>query len=140
MEFMEQSLDKPDLLAQVTQGLKLEEKHLVYLELMIMEQVADWEIGTGTTTYVLFKVLNHILFFQISILLHKKVVWNKNQVGINLVVWLSLCQMEPRKPLEYLKVVPNAIGLASVPLASKSVTSKCVEAAKSLAMLEKKNR
>lgn len=45
---MEQSLDKPDLLAQVTQGLKLEEKHLVYLELMIMEQVADWEIGTGT--------------------------------------------------------------------------------------------
>ena len=44
---MEQALDKPDLLAQVTQGLKLEEKHLVYLELMIMEQVADWEIGTG---------------------------------------------------------------------------------------------
>ena len=47
MEFMEQSLDKPDLLAQVTQGLKLQEKHLVYLELMIMEQVADWEIGVG---------------------------------------------------------------------------------------------
>ena len=47
MEFMEQTLDKPDLLAQVTQGLKLQEKHLVYLELMIMEQVADWEIGTG---------------------------------------------------------------------------------------------
>merc|ERR1712209_385893 len=47
MEFMEQALDKPDLLAQVTQGLTLEEKHLVYLELMIMEQVADWEIGTG---------------------------------------------------------------------------------------------
>jgi len=44
---MEQTLDKPDLLAQVTQGLKLQEKHLVYLELMIMEQVADWEIGTG---------------------------------------------------------------------------------------------
>ena len=47
MEFMEQALDKPDLLAQVTQGLTLEEKHLVYLELMIMEQVADWEIGVG---------------------------------------------------------------------------------------------
>jgi len=54
MEFMEQTLDKPDLLAQVTQGLKLQEKHLVYLELMIMEQVADWEIGTG---------LRKILFF-----------------------------------------------------------------------------
>ena len=134
MEFMEQSLDKPDLLAQVTQGLKLEEKHLVYLELMIMEQVADWEIGTGTTTNVLFKVLNYILHFHISILLHKKVVWNKNQVGTNLVVWLSRYQTEPQKPLEYLKVVPNAIGLASVPLASKSVTSKCVEAAKSLDM------
>ena len=51
---MEQTLDKPDLLAQVTQGLKLQEKHLVYLELMIMEQVADWEIGTG---------LRKILFF-----------------------------------------------------------------------------
>ena len=55
MEFMEQTLDKPDLLAQVTQGLKLQEKHLVYLELMIMEQVADWEIGTG---------LRKILFFS----------------------------------------------------------------------------
>ena len=51
MEFMEQTLDKPDLLAQVTQGLKLQEKHLVYLELMIMEQVADWEIGTGLKNY-----------------------------------------------------------------------------------------
>ncbi len=47
MEFMEQALDKPDLLEQVTEGLKLEEKHLIYIELMIMEQVADWEIGTG---------------------------------------------------------------------------------------------
>ena len=64
---MEQSLDKPDLLAQVTQGLKLEEKHLVYLELMIMEQVADWEIGTGTAIYVYFEVLNCILQFEISI-------------------------------------------------------------------------
>ena len=47
MEFMEQTLDKQDLLAQVGQGLRPEEKHLIYLELMIMEQVADWEIGTG---------------------------------------------------------------------------------------------
>ncbi len=44
---MEQALDKPDLLDQVTEGLILEEKHLVYIELMIMEQVADWEVGTG---------------------------------------------------------------------------------------------
>ena len=54
MEFMEQTLDKPDLLAQVTQGLKLQEKHLVYLELMIMEQVADWEIGTGLRKIIFF--------------------------------------------------------------------------------------
>jgi len=47
MEFMEQCLDKQDLLAQVGQGLRTEEKHLIYLELMIMEQVADWEVGTG---------------------------------------------------------------------------------------------
>ena len=47
MEFMEQCLDKQDLLAQVGQGLRIEEKHLIYLELMIMEQVADWEVGTG---------------------------------------------------------------------------------------------
>ena len=44
---MELALDKPDLLASCVQGLTLEEKHLVYLELMIMEQVADWEIGVG---------------------------------------------------------------------------------------------
>jgi hypothetical protein len=47
MEFMEQCLDKQDLLAQVGQGLRIEEEHLIYLELMIMEQVADWEVGTG---------------------------------------------------------------------------------------------
>ena len=48
---MEQCLDKQDLLAQVGQGLRIEEKHLIYLELMIMEQVADWEIGTGKTFF-----------------------------------------------------------------------------------------
>lgn len=42
-------MDKPDLLAQVTEGLTLQERHLLYVELMIMEQVADWEIGTGRT-------------------------------------------------------------------------------------------
>ena len=47
MEFMEQCLDKQDLLAQLGQGIRIEEKHLIYLELMIMEQVADWEVGTG---------------------------------------------------------------------------------------------
>ena len=55
MEFMEQCLDKQDLLAQVGQGLRIEEKHLIYLELMIMEQVADWEVGTGNNVE---KILN----------------------------------------------------------------------------------
>ena len=66
MEFMEQTLDKPDLLAQVTQGLKLQEKHLVYLELMIMEQVADWEIGTGLRKILFFSwkwILNSYIHF-----------------------------------------------------------------------------
>ena len=53
MEFMEQSLDKQDLLAQLGQGLRIEEKHLIYLELMIMEQVADWEVGTGKDTKII---------------------------------------------------------------------------------------
>ena len=60
MEFMEQCLDKQDLLAQVGQGLRIEEKHLIYLELMIMEQVADWEVGTGNT----FTLTKHFLFFK----------------------------------------------------------------------------
>ena len=54
---MEQCLDKQDLLAQVGQGLRIEEKHLIYLELMIMEQVADWEVGTGN---IFFKLQSHI--------------------------------------------------------------------------------
>ena len=55
MEFMEQCLDKQDLLAQVGQGLRIEEKHLIYLELMIMEQVADWEVGTGNNVEKILK-------------------------------------------------------------------------------------
>ena len=49
MDFMNQCLETPDLLAKATEGLTLEEKHLVYLELMIMEQVEDWEMGIGKT-------------------------------------------------------------------------------------------
>ena len=47
MEFMEQALESPDLLKQLTEGIPIREKHLVHLELMIMEQVQDWEVGTG---------------------------------------------------------------------------------------------
>eukprot|EP00094_Tigriopus_californicus_P001703 TCALIF_01648-PA protein Name:"Protein of unknown function" AED:0.01 eAED:0.10 QI:51/0.5/0.66/1/1/1/3/0/582 len=47
MEFMEQVLEAPDLLKQLTDGIPKEEKHLIHLELMIMEQVQDWEFGTG---------------------------------------------------------------------------------------------
>lgn len=47
MRFMQQTLDSPDLMARVCAPLKKEEKNLVELELMIMEQVADWEIGEG---------------------------------------------------------------------------------------------
>lgn len=49
MEFMQQCLDSPDLLDRVTEGLTNQEKHLINLELLIMEQVADWEVGTGRT-------------------------------------------------------------------------------------------
>ena len=44
MEFMQQTLDNPDLMEKVTKTLTVEEKHLVHLELMVMEQVADWEL------------------------------------------------------------------------------------------------
>lgn len=47
MEFMEQSLESPDLMRRLVEDLTLEEKHLVHLELMIMEQVADWELDIG---------------------------------------------------------------------------------------------
>ena len=49
MDFMNQCLETPDLLVRVTEDLCLEEKHLIYLELMIMEQVEDWEMGIGKT-------------------------------------------------------------------------------------------
>ena len=49
MDFMNQCLENPELLSKATHGLSLEEKHLIYLELMIMEQVEDWEIGVGKT-------------------------------------------------------------------------------------------
>ncbi len=45
MEFIEQTMDSPSLMDRVVSGLTKEEKHLVQLELMIMEQVADWEVG-----------------------------------------------------------------------------------------------
>ena len=51
MEFMQQCLDKPDLMEKVVKPLSLEEKHLVHLELMIMEQVADWELDSGKNEY-----------------------------------------------------------------------------------------
>ena len=46
---MNQCLESPDLLSKATNGITVEEKHLIYLELMIMEQVEDWEIGVGKT-------------------------------------------------------------------------------------------
>ncbi len=47
MEFIEQVLETPDLMTSLVTGLTVEEKHLVHLELMIMEQVADWELDIG---------------------------------------------------------------------------------------------
>ena len=49
MDFMNQCLESPDLLDRATQGISIEEKHLIYLELMIMEQVEDWEMDVGKT-------------------------------------------------------------------------------------------
>ncbi|QQP39220.1 Putative LOC101449370, partial [Caligus rogercresseyi] len=47
MEFMHEVFDHPNLLDKITQGLSKEERHLVHLELLIMEQVEDWEIDIG---------------------------------------------------------------------------------------------
>lgn len=47
MDFMNQCLENQELLDRLTDGLELEEKHLVHLELMIMEQVEDWEMDIG---------------------------------------------------------------------------------------------
>ena len=49
MDFMNQCLESPDLLSKATSGITVEEKHLIYIELMIMEQVEDWEVGVGKT-------------------------------------------------------------------------------------------
>ena len=46
---MNQWLESPDLLSKATGGITVEEKHLIYIELMIMEQVEDWEVGVGKT-------------------------------------------------------------------------------------------
>ena len=46
---MNQCLNNSELLEKATNGITVEEKHLIYLELMIMEQVEDWEIGVGKT-------------------------------------------------------------------------------------------
>ena len=58
---MNQCLEAPDLLSKATQGLSIEEKHLIYLELMIMEQVEDWEIGVGKTEQESGKYLYHCI-------------------------------------------------------------------------------
>merc|ERR1712128_296689 len=49
MRFMQQTLNSPDLKNRICKPMKLEEKHLVDLELMIMEQVQDWELEIGKT-------------------------------------------------------------------------------------------
>ena len=45
MGFVEQTMENPHLMERVTRGLTTEERHLVELELMILEQVADLEPG-----------------------------------------------------------------------------------------------
>jgi len=50
MRFMGTTLNSMDLKNKICKPLKLEEKNLVDLELMIMEQVQDWELDVGKTT------------------------------------------------------------------------------------------
>ena len=45
MDFVEQTLESKALMDRVAEELTTEERHLVELELMILEQVADWEAG-----------------------------------------------------------------------------------------------
>jgi len=47
MRFMMQTLNSPDLKNRISKPMRLEERHLVDLELMIMEQVQDWELDCG---------------------------------------------------------------------------------------------
>ncbi|XP_023331908.1 uncharacterized protein LOC111704027 [Eurytemora carolleeae] len=47
MRFMQQALNSPDLKMRIGKPLRPEERNLIDLELMIMEQVADWELDVG---------------------------------------------------------------------------------------------
>merc|ERR1711963_1032060 len=47
MRFMQQTLNSPDLKNRICKPLRLEERNIVDLELMIMEQVQDWELDIG---------------------------------------------------------------------------------------------
>merc|ERR1719341_2327028 len=49
MRFMGTTLNSMDLKNKICKPLKLEERNLVDLELMIMEQVQDWELDIGKT-------------------------------------------------------------------------------------------
>ena len=50
MRFMGTTLNSMDLKNKICKPLKLEERNIVDLELMIMEQVQDWELDVGKTT------------------------------------------------------------------------------------------
>merc|ERR1712004_652270 len=50
MRFMGTTLNSMDLKNKICKTLKTEERNLVDLELMIMEQVQDWELDVGKTT------------------------------------------------------------------------------------------
>ena len=63
MDFMNQCLENSDLLAKATSGISVEEKHLIYLELMIMEQVEDWEVGVGKTEQESGNILVLVVYF-----------------------------------------------------------------------------
>jgi len=47
MRFMQQTLNSPDLKNRIAKPLTNLERNLIDLELMIMEQVADWELDIG---------------------------------------------------------------------------------------------
>ena len=47
MRFLTQTLNSPDLKNRIGKPLRKEEKNLIDLELMIMEQVQDWEMDIG---------------------------------------------------------------------------------------------
>jgi len=50
MRFMGKTLESTDLKSKICKPMKPEEQHLVDLELMIMEQVQDWELDVGKAT------------------------------------------------------------------------------------------